>query len=100
MPLYDDLLLNGFATLLHECLNLIKKGSAKEIALAAHAIGLLALTTGPGERAQEILEESVPPISQALVSKIVRVTKLGRQQGEDTISEQAANVFAGSLLLQ
>ncbi|CAL5343245.1 unnamed protein product [Camellia sinensis] len=60
-----------FATLLHECLNLIKKGSAKEIALAAHAIGLLALTT-----------------------EIVRVTKLGRQEGEDTISEQAANVFA------
>ncbi|GMP74812.1 hypothetical protein CsSME_00032115 [Camellia sinensis var. sinensis] len=68
MPLYDDLLLNGFATLLHQCLNSIKKGSAKEIALAAHAIGLLALTTGPGERAQEILEESVPPISQALMS--------------------------------
>ncbi|XP_028109706.1 uncharacterized protein LOC114308338 isoform X1 [Camellia sinensis] len=70
MPLYDDLLLNGFATLLHQCPNSIKKGSAKEIALAAHAI------------------------------EIVRVTKLGRQQGEDTISEQAANVFAGSLLLQ
>ncbi|CAL5382253.1 unnamed protein product [Camellia sinensis] len=54
--------------MLHQCLNSIKKGSAKEIALAAHAIGLLALTTGPGERAQEILEESVPPISQALMS--------------------------------
>lgn len=57
-----------FATLLHQCLNSIKKGSAKEIALAAHAIGLLALTTGPGEKAQEILEDSVPPISQALKS--------------------------------
>ncbi|CAL5336701.1 unnamed protein product [Camellia sinensis] len=77
MPLYDDLLLNGFATLLHQCPNSIKKGSAKEIALAAHAIGLLALTT-----------------------EIVRVTKLGRQQGEDTISKQAANVFAVGLRKQ
>ncbi|KAI3460155.1 hypothetical protein Pfo_016818 [Paulownia fortunei] len=55
-----------FATLLHQCLNSIKKGSAKEVALASHAIGLLALTTGPGEKAQEILEESVSPISEAL----------------------------------
>lgn len=28
-----------FATLLHQCLNSIKKGSAKEVALASHAIG-------------------------------------------------------------
>ncbi|KAI7756099.1 hypothetical protein M8C21_017812 [Ambrosia artemisiifolia] len=58
-----------FATLLHQCLNSIKKGSAKEIALASHAIGLLALTAGPGEKAQEILEESVTPISEALRSR-------------------------------
>ncbi|CAK9178961.1 unnamed protein product [Ilex paraguariensis] len=58
----------NFATLLHQFLNSIKKGSAKEIALASHAIGLLALTTGPGDKAKEILEESVSPISQALKS--------------------------------
>lgn len=88
--------LSRFATLLHQCLNSVKKGSAKEVALACHAIGstlafhifpiafrisvniwlinihfhsiigLLALTTGPGEKAQEILEESVTPISEAL----------------------------------
>ncbi|KAJ0754586.1 putative armadillo-like helical protein [Helianthus annuus] len=58
-----------FATLLHQCLNSVKKGSAKEIALASHAIGLLALTAGPGEKAQEILEESVTPISEALRSR-------------------------------
>ncbi|XP_057490176.1 uncharacterized protein LOC130776125 [Actinidia eriantha] len=57
-----------FATLLHQCLNCIKRGSAKEICLASHAIGLLSLTTGPGEKAQEILEESVTPILQALKS--------------------------------
>ncbi|KAL8492116.1 hypothetical protein ACS0TY_023660 [Phlomoides rotata] len=55
-----------FATLLHQCLTSVKKGSAKEVALASHAIGLLALTTGPGEKAQEILEESFSPISEAL----------------------------------
>ncbi|KAK1366912.1 interferon-related developmental regulator 1 [Heracleum sosnowskyi] len=58
-----------FATLLHQCISSIKKGSAKEIALASHTIGLLALTTGPGERAQEILEESFSPIIEALKSK-------------------------------
>ncbi|KAL6527346.1 hypothetical protein OROGR_016436 [Orobanche gracilis] len=55
-----------FVTLLHQCLNSIKKGSAKEVALASHAIGLLSLTSGPGEKAQEILEESVSSISEAL----------------------------------
>ncbi|GAA0142350.1 hypothetical protein LIER_03269 [Lithospermum erythrorhizon] len=59
-----------FATLLHQCLNSIKKGSSKEIALASHMIGLLALTAGPGEKAQEILEESVTPISDALKTRL------------------------------
>ncbi|CAK7347437.1 unnamed protein product [Dovyalis caffra] len=58
-----------FATLLHQCLNSIKKGSSKEIALACHAIGLLALTVGYGDNAHEILEESVTSISQALKSR-------------------------------
>jgi hypothetical protein len=59
-----------FATLLHQCLSCIKRrGSAKEISLASHLIGLLALTTGPGEKAREILEESVPHISEALKSR-------------------------------
>ncbi|KAL1540328.1 interferon-related developmental regulator 1-like [Salvia divinorum] len=57
-----------FATLLHQCLNSIKKGSPKEVALACHAIGLLSLTAGSGEKAREILEESVSPISEALKS--------------------------------
>uniref|UniRef100_A0A7C9CXV8 Interferon-related developmental regulator N-terminal domain-containing protein n=1 Tax=Opuntia streptacantha TaxID=393608 RepID=A0A7C9CXV8_OPUST len=58
-----------FATLLHQCLNSIKKGSVKEISLASRVIGLLALTTGWGGNAREILEESVPSISQALRSR-------------------------------
>ncbi|XP_022768664.1 interferon-related developmental regulator 1-like isoform X3 [Durio zibethinus] len=57
-----------FATLLHQCLNCIKKGSSKEISLASHAIGLLALTVGPGDNAHEILEESITPLSQAFKS--------------------------------
>ncbi|XP_047342393.1 interferon-related developmental regulator 1-like [Impatiens glandulifera] len=55
-----------FATLLHQCLNCIKRGSAREISLASHVIGLLALITGPGDKATEIFRESVTPISQAL----------------------------------
>ncbi|KAH9755784.1 Interferon-related developmental regulator family protein / IFRD protein family [Citrus sinensis] len=60
--------LRRFATLLHQCLSSIKRGSSREIALASHAIGLLALTVGYGENSREILEESVAPISQALKS--------------------------------
>ncbi|MFQ6628713.1 hypothetical protein Gotur_007068 [Gossypium turneri] len=59
---------NKFATLLHRCLNSIKKGSSKEISLASHTIGLLALTIGPGDKAREILEESITPVSQAFKS--------------------------------
>ncbi|KAD4385490.1 hypothetical protein E3N88_25658 [Mikania micrantha] len=58
-----------FATMLHQCLNSIKKGSAKEVALASRAIGLLALTAGSGKKAEEILEESISPISEALKSR-------------------------------
>ncbi|KAL3634134.1 hypothetical protein CASFOL_021188 [Castilleja foliolosa] len=55
-----------FATLLHRCLNSIKKGSAKEVSLASHATGLLTLTSGPGEKALEVFEESVSSVSEAL----------------------------------
>ncbi|XP_062165157.1 uncharacterized protein LOC133871756 [Alnus glutinosa] len=59
---------NKFATLLHQCLSSFKRGSSKEISLASHAIGLLALTTGPGDNAHEILKDSVTPLSQGLKS--------------------------------
>ncbi|OIV96363.1 hypothetical protein TanjilG_09790 [Lupinus angustifolius] len=62
-----------FATLLHQCLASVKKGSkkasSKEIALAAHAIGCLALTVGCGNNAHEIFEESIRPIDESLASK-------------------------------
>lgn len=85
-----------FATLLHRSLNSIKKGSSKEIALASHLIGLLALTTGCGDRAREILEESVCPISeainasadslkiQALVECLAIITFVGSEAPEET----------------
>lgn len=57
-----------FATLLHQCLNSIKRGSAKEVSLASRVIGLLAVTVGCGDNSHEILEESVPVLSQALKS--------------------------------
>ncbi|XP_059631145.1 uncharacterized protein LOC132274017 isoform X2 [Cornus florida] len=67
--LQNEFVEKKFVTLLHQCVNSIKRGSAREISLASHAVGLLALTTGPGDKAQEILEESVLPISQALKSR-------------------------------
>ncbi|OIW14910.1 hypothetical protein TanjilG_30629 [Lupinus angustifolius] len=61
-----------FATLLHQCLASIKKGpkkaSSKEIALAAHAIGCLALTVGCGDNAREIFEEAVRHVEESLAS--------------------------------
>ncbi|XP_022768661.1 interferon-related developmental regulator 1-like isoform X1 [Durio zibethinus] len=85
-----------FATLLHQCLNCIKKGSSKEISLASHAIGLLALTVGPGDNAHEILEESITPLSQAfksgsesskiasLVECLAIITFVGGNDAEET----------------
>ncbi|ESQ51197.1 hypothetical protein EUTSA_v10017549mg [Eutrema salsugineum] len=66
--LQHDFVEKNFATLLHLCLHCTKKGSSKESSLASHVIGLLALTVGLGDQAQEILEESVTPLSQALKS--------------------------------
>ncbi|AEE30876.1 interferon-related developmental regulator family protein / IFRD protein family [Arabidopsis thaliana] len=67
-----------FATLLHQCLHCTKKGSTKETSLATHVIGLLALTVGLGDHAQEVLEESVTPLSQALKSgrEILKITSI------------------------
>ncbi|XP_042471132.1 interferon-related developmental regulator 2-like [Zingiber officinale] len=59
---------NKFVTLLHQYLSSIKKGSAKEACLASRTIGLLAITIGAGNSAHEIMEESISPLSQALVS--------------------------------
>ncbi|GFP99405.1 hypothetical protein PHJA_002084600 [Phtheirospermum japonicum] len=58
----------NFATLLYRCLNSIKKGSSKEIALASRALGLLSITIGCGDNAQEIYRESLHLLSQALKS--------------------------------
>ncbi|KAG5573416.1 hypothetical protein H5410_063182 [Solanum commersonii] len=59
-----------FATLLQQCLNSIKRGSSKEITLASHVLGQ---TSGfnywPGDKAHEMLEESVSPITEALKSR-------------------------------
>ncbi|GMH16458.1 hypothetical protein Nepgr_018299 [Nepenthes gracilis] len=85
-----------FTTLLHQCLNSIKRGSAKETSLAAHVIGLLALTAGSGNNSHEILEESVPPISEALRSRsesskiqsllecLAAITFIGGNEHEET----------------
>ncbi|CAI9786274.1 unnamed protein product [Fraxinus pennsylvanica] len=58
----------NFATLLYRFLYSFKKGSSKEIALASHALGLLAVTIGCGDDAHELYNESLPLISKALKS--------------------------------
>ncbi|KAL2895041.1 Interferon-related developmental regulator 1 [Bienertia sinuspersici] len=99
----DALYEKRFATLLHQCVNSIKKGSGKEITSASHAIGLLALTTGSGSNAREIIEESVTPISQALKSRpesskvasllscLAVITFIGGDDPEET--EQAMQIM-------
>ncbi|XP_050291907.1 uncharacterized protein LOC126732894 [Quercus robur] len=57
----------NFLTLLLQYLHSIKRGSAKEICLAARAIGLLAMTTSK-DKARELLEKSIRPLSEALKS--------------------------------
>ncbi|XP_020677522.1 interferon-related developmental regulator 2 [Dendrobium catenatum] len=63
-----DFIENRCITLLHLYLNSIKRGSAKEVCLAARAIGFLAITAGNGENTHEIMEESIPSLSRALIS--------------------------------
>ncbi|KAI0523458.1 hypothetical protein KFK09_005853 [Dendrobium nobile] len=55
-------------TLLHMYLNSIKRGSAKEVCLAARAIGFLAITAGNEDITHEIMEESISSLSRALIS--------------------------------
>ncbi|XP_072980626.1 uncharacterized protein [Typha angustifolia] len=59
---------NKCATLLHQCINSMKRGSTKEACLASRAIGLLAITVGTGSSAREIMEDSVPHLSRVLLS--------------------------------
>ncbi|XP_075097042.1 uncharacterized protein LOC107813216 isoform X1 [Nicotiana tabacum] len=85
-----------FATLLQQCLNSIKRGSSKEIALASHFLGILALTVGPGDKAHEMLEESASPITEALKSRsetskissllecLAIITFVGGEEAEET----------------
>ncbi|KAK1387922.1 hypothetical protein POM88_016100 [Heracleum sosnowskyi] len=49
--------------------NSINKGSALEIKLATQVIGLLALTVGPRDCANEIYDESLRILPQALITK-------------------------------
>lgn len=57
---------NRYATLLSQFNNSVKKGSTKEVFLASHAIGLLAITLGAGSSSHEIMEESHPQLCRVL----------------------------------
>eukprot|EP00261_Vitis_vinifera_P030623 XP_019071866.1 PREDICTED: uncharacterized protein LOC104882613 [Vitis vinifera] len=80
-------------TLLYRCLDSMTKGSAKEISLAAHTIGLVAVAVA--HRAREVYVESLPVLSAALKSGsvsskilecLVLVTFFGAENCEDTQS--------------
>ncbi|KAF0922175.1 hypothetical protein E2562_027774, partial [Oryza meyeriana var. granulata] len=61
-----DLLENKYATLLSQFINSIKKGSIKEVCLACHATGLLAITLGAGSSSREIMDEACPQLLRVL----------------------------------
>ncbi|WOG97943.1 hypothetical protein DCAR_0417284 [Daucus carota subsp. sativus] len=64
-----ELVEENYFTILSRCENSIKKGSGLEIKLAAQVIGLIALTAGPGDCANEIYSESLRVLPQALETK-------------------------------
>ncbi|CAK9173751.1 unnamed protein product [Ilex paraguariensis] len=94
----------NFATLLYRCLNSFKKGSSKEIGLASHALGLLAVTIGCGANAHELYREAIHPLSKAFKSApdtviqsilecLAIVTFVGRSNVEET--EKAVKIILG-----
>uniref|UniRef100_J3LQ26 Interferon-related developmental regulator N-terminal domain-containing protein n=1 Tax=Oryza brachyantha TaxID=4533 RepID=J3LQ26_ORYBR len=71
-----DLVENKYATLLSQFINSIKKGSIKEVCLACHATGLLAITLGAGSSSREVMDETRPQLLRVLqtwpdVSKMI-----------------------------
>ncbi|XP_057860961.2 uncharacterized protein LOC131069511 isoform X1 [Cryptomeria japonica] len=52
-------------TLLDQLMKSMKRGSSTEVALAAHAAGLLAITIGAGDIAHKVMEDSIPNFSRA-----------------------------------
>lgn len=50
-------------TLLQQFVNSVKRGSASEVALAARALGLLAITLGASTGAEHVLEEAAPALT-------------------------------------
>eukprot|EP01018_Ginkgo_biloba_P024436 Gb_20292 [translate_table: standard] len=50
-------------TLLRQYIGSVKRASASEAALAAHALGLLAITLGAGKMSHRVMQESFSPLS-------------------------------------
>ncbi|MQL92083.1 hypothetical protein Taro_024722 [Colocasia esculenta] len=99
---------NKSITMLHQCLNSIKRGSSKEASLASRAIGLLAITVGCGSIAHEIMEESIPQLYQALTSGSDSLKKssvldclaiISFIGGEDVVEKEKAMKIIWELIL-
>ncbi|XP_055814818.1 uncharacterized protein LOC129884552 [Solanum dulcamara] len=68
---------NNFVTLVHRCQNCLKRGSALEIDLALHLIGLVVLTLGAGDNAHEVYDELLVLVPQLLIkSKLSQAVKV------------------------
>lgn len=107
---FESQVLGGFVenkcvTLLNMFINSVKRGSAREVALAARAIGLLALTVGTGGNAHEIMEEAIPQLHQALKSGsdslkrssvldcLAIITFIGGEAGDDAETEKSMKII-------
>ncbi|XP_055819230.1 uncharacterized protein LOC129887992 [Solanum dulcamara] len=58
---------NHFFTMVYQCKNCLKRGSALEIDLALHLIALVVLTLGAGDNAHEVYEDSLVFLPRLLI---------------------------------
>ncbi|KAF3776256.1 Interferon-related developmental regulator 1 [Nymphaea thermarum] len=61
---HNDFATNKGETLLHQCVSILKRGSASETGLAARVLGLLVITAGEGKVASMVYSESSAHLSR------------------------------------
>ncbi|XP_022748849.1 uncharacterized protein LOC111298384 [Durio zibethinus] len=59
----------NFVTLLYQCLNFTKKGSAQVLLLASTAVGLMAMSTRCADNERQVYKDSIPVLSKLLKTK-------------------------------
>ncbi|EFJ21607.1 hypothetical protein SELMODRAFT_271257 [Selaginella moellendorffii] len=86
-----DYVENKYATLAHQFLSSVRRGSSAEIVLASRALGMLSITAGAGEVSEHVLKESLPHLA--------RLSKLGSTPAArvSTIEALAILAFIGGV---